>query len=1126
MIVDRYDPIGTAMLGGRGVSDRRTTFYENYEAGAKSFLMGDSVMAERFARQSVWHDTLLPSLEAAGIKTVDPTDWFGSSDTQGHGESMYRYHAQQMLNEALTLEQNNPGTFDSNITNLLSLEAIDAQAVQNAIDMRKDFEDIAAAGEGQGFARFLGGLTGGALEMTQDPVQAVSMFYGNSRKLLTFAAQQAVINGGIEALRQPSVAEWYAKTGVEYTAEDFFRNVAMGAGAGTVFSIGMRGLGHAVPAAVRAGETAYAGKTVTAFTRALDAAEPDALRLLTMQQLRELPRVMEQSGVRLGSDGQAALTLAEGLQEIDQTNPGFAPEVHSKLVNQFDVAVANGRIPEVDTGRVQLVPEQAIADQRAPGRVAVENFDPREIQVDAQTFQFKSGGDELGVTARLLGIKEWNDYLAGTLTVYKYRDGSIFIVDGHQRLGLANRLMQENPDLNIQISAFVFREADGISPREAMVRAAVKNISEGSGTAVDAAKVLRVNPDELSGLPPRSEIVRQARDMMALSDEAFGAMINEVIPNNFGAVVGRLLGDKPELQMAAIGVLNKAEPANVFQAEAIVRQIREADFEIAKQENLFGDEMIVESLYADRAKVLDAAVKQLRQDKATFASLVRNAETVEVAGNVLDRTENQRRLDLDAQAIALVQTLANRKGALSDALSDAARGLRDTGNKSAATRQFVAAIRQSIENGDFRGIDAGPTGRVIDDTPPSRRDQVTSEPSLEGFDEPTGLGQAAEKQVDDLTREMFPEEPAAPAPEPVRPSPKEIEADLKSRQPVKTVDDIYELAPASQEYIAGIGRQLEQELGVEFKDPGLKKIETAREKMQRKSYVSSNQMTDISRGGFVITKASDADAIAAKFGEGAEILDEGWNFTPEGYFDRKILVRTPNGIVSEIQIWSPELIKAKNETGHGLYERQRTSTDPQVKEDLRQQMRELYAAALEREDQSFKDLLGTSKLPKVPENADLNAASSAITRPVLETSAASTATQLPPGSRIAAASLAEKDMAGRPSQSTNIIDQTPSGEQMVIPGAERISDRALAERQMGQPMRGSQGAMPEGSLFDETARAQQDLFADVNMDDEIPISAILDAEGKAEAQTMTMRDIKQMLDEEDAFIDRLGYCTL
>ena len=63
-----------------------------------------------------------------------------------------------------------------------------------------------------------------------------------------------------------------------------------------------------------------------------------------------------------------------------------------------------------------------------------------------------------------------------------------------------------------------------ISPEEARVIAAMKNIAEGTGTSIDAAKVLRVEPGRLSELPPRSELVRQARDMMALSDEAFGAI--------------------------------------------------------------------------------------------------------------------------------------------------------------------------------------------------------------------------------------------------------------------------------------------------------------------------------------------------------------------------------------------------------------------------------------------------------------------------------------------------------------------------------------------------------------------------------------------------------------------------
>jgi hypothetical protein len=572
-------------------------------------------------------------------------------------------------------------------------------------------------------------------------------------------------------------------------------------------------------------------------------------------------------------------------------------------------------------------------------------------------------------------------------------------------------------------------------------------------------------------------------------------VINEVIPSNYGAVVGRILGDRPELQQAAISVLARAEPANVFQAEAIVRQVREADVDVATQQSLFGEEMVVESLYTERARVLDRAVKTLREDRAAFANLVRNAENIESAGNVLDRSVNQRRADLDGQAIALVQTLANRKGPLSDALSDAARLARDTGSYGASTRQFVESIRRAITDGDFERLTSGEVGRIVNDTPPSGRSEVGKEPSLAGFDEPTGHGRAVEQQADDLTREMFPEEVGpAPEPAPVVRTPKQIEADLKARQPVETVDDIYELAPAAQDYIAGIGRQIQDELGVEFKNPGLKKIETTREKMTRKSYASSNQITDVSRAGFIVRNAADADAIAARFGREAEILDENWNVTPEGFFDRKILVRTPNGIISEIQIWSPELYKAKfsadnqfGKSGQDLYTAWRNEADPETKARLANNQRELYAAAINREDQSFRALLGIEMAPKVPSNADLNAASLAMTRPVDQTSAASTGVQGPPGARMATASLGEMEIAGRPSQSTSIIDQTP---------------------------------------MDEVTRAQQELFAGVNMDEEIPISAIVDPEtGEISAQTMTMRDLKQMLDEEDSFIERLGYCT-
>lgn len=1152
MIFDRYDPNAARLQPT--INEVMPTSMERMGLAFQSTSRGDSHIARSRGLSDVF-DAIITSInedvgpiefrniggeQVPSRITINPAMFLNEVSLLGtFGEREYRYAGQQLFDNVLAYEEANPGSISPEILNLMSFDAVEQRMAENAIALRQEFESVAAL-PGGSFVEFVGQFAGGMQDIADDPLQAASMFVGGAgaKTLYAFAFREALIGAGFEAARQPQLAEWYGRLGIEYSSEDFFRNVGFGAAAGAGFAVGAEAIGMGLRRAFGSGQRPPGGAVGGQPT-----SNPDPLNLLSTQQLREGVEAMRAAGVSFNSEASAAFTLAQRIEETQSFNFGLPPAEYARNLSLAELGVAEGKIPE---DLLYNTPSVATREALQAAQPEMENlggviyaFDPREIGVDARTFQFKGGGDEFGVTDRLQFITEWDPQLAGVVTVYEYADGRLFIADGHQRVALAKRLMSQNPDLNIQLYGYRLREVDGVTPEQAMISAAVTNIAQGTGSIIDAAKIARMDPERFRSmvgrtLPPTSQLVRQAQDMMALSQDAFGSVINEVIPSNYGAIVGRLLADRPELQQAAISVLARAEPANVFQAEAIVRQVREADFDVATQQSLFGEEMVVESLYTERARVLDRAVKTLRGDRAAFANLVRNAENIESAGNVLDRSVNQRRADLDGQAIALVQTLANRKGPLSDALSDAARLARDTGSYGASTRQFVESIRRAITDGDFERLTSGEVGRVVNDTPPSGRSEVGKEPSLAGFDEPTGHGPAVEQQADDLTREMFPEDVGpAPEPAPVVRTPKQVEADLKARQPVETVDDIYELAPAAQDYIAGIGRQIQDELDVEFKNPGLKKIETAREKMARKSYASSNQMTDISRGGFIVKNAADADAIAARFGREAEILDENWNVTPEGFFDRKILVRAPNGIISEIQIWSPELYKAKfsadnqfGKSGQDLYTAWRNEADPETKARLANNQRELYAAAINREDQSFRALLGIEMAPKVPSNADLNAASLAITRPVDQTSAASTGVQGPPGARMATASLGDTAMAGRPSQSTSIIDQTPSGEQMVIPGAERISDRALAERRMAQGMRGGEGGLPEGGLFDETARAQQELFAGVNMDEEIPISAIVDPEtGEISAQTMTMRDLKQMLDEEDSFIERLGYCT-
>ena len=997
--------------------------------------------SKAFAKMRVW-EPIISALNDAGVDRFEnPAMYLVSAPLAFEIGSDLKYN--KKAQEIFSYISENQTTLSPEMGGI-NEQSFDKLTLDFVMGQRAELEELYETNPGLGNAigRFVGSM---GAAMSDPIVQATIPFGGWSKSLWKRMAQNALIGGGTGAISEVAVKDWYEELGIKYTYKQFVYNVAANAAFGAALPVAGSGLRLTVGQAQKGWRalTANGTKNVT---------PEDQLVIDAMTNQADL----------------------EGANPFVTLDANEAISVHNQRLETASAATANAEpviIPQ-DAG----LPIRADAVNNLDG--VFYSLDPMAIEVDAKTFQFKEGGDEFGVTDRLQGVTIWDKYKAGVITVYEYANGKLAVADGHQRLGLAKRIMSQDPSQDVKVIAYKLREADGITPEQARVIAAMKNIAEGTGTAIDAAKILRVDPSRLSELPPKSELVRQARDMIVLGDGAFQAVINGVVPANQGAIVGRLISD-PAQQTAAINILAKASPSNQFQAEAIVRQVREAGYETIEQTSLFGDEVVAESFYVERAKILDRTYKELRRDKAAFETLVRNADRLEAEGNVLAKSANERKAATDGQTIALLQALANRKGPLSDALNDAAKTARSTGNYSDPTSGFVDAVRRSIDSGDFESIGTGDIGRSINDPAPIARSEI-EEPALDGFDEPTGI--AAERQADQLEQDMFRVEEVTP--DVSARSPNDIEADLKARQPVETVDDIYALADESQSYIATIAADIESDLGVTFKNPGLKDIDATKEKMQRKGYTSANQITDVSRGGFIVNKAEDADAIVARFGKEVEGFDEGWNFTPSGYFDRKLLVRTPNGIVSEIQIWSPKLLAAKEETGTKLYTKMRESKDPAEVEAISLQMRELYANALKSEDQSFRSLSGIDNLPKVASNADINAASSGITRPVSKTSGASTDVQAPPGSRIATASDAEMEIAGRPSQLTNIMDDT--------------SDLNL----------------------DITS-------ADVNLDLEFPMGQRINADGDdLEVVSMTFGDLKKQLDQEQLMVKRLEFCTI
>jgi len=587
-------------------------------------------------------------------------------------------------------------------------------------------------------------------------------------------ARAGLIDGlasaGVVGYTQPAVAAMREKYGLKYDFNDFVAATGGAFVGGAAFRVVGQG-GFDASRAI--------GDKINP-ARAIGREMLETVDRLSPEQIADAFRVMSDNGLNVPEQARGALNELEREVDLATNSPFKDSDMDAQNENAQRVAAETINVINEGQPRIDLPPttrEVAELDVHHYDNLDQEiyRFDPAEIEVDARVFQFKEGGDEFGVTERLQGVKNWDPALSGHVVVYEFADGRRFIADGHQRLGLAKRIKSQQPFARVRLYGRLLKESDGVTPQDAMVDAALTNIAQGTGTAVDAAKVLRIDPKALSRrLPPRSPLVRTAQDLVALSDEAFGMVVNEIVPANYGAIVGRLVTDLDfrndtyvrvpnfEKQVAIMRVLADTDPSNATQAEAIVRQAMDTEFTVATQDTLFGEEMLVESLFKERARVLDETIKILRKDRAVFNSLVENETRIEAGGNTLSTDQNAAKAKTDGQAIQTLQITANRKGPLSDALTEAAKRFKETGRAAPAARDFADAVRGGIERGDINGVPK--RGEVVDiDAPPQVNSIAASHVErLDDFATPGGKGYEA--QADALERELVEGEAVRTAP--------------------------------------------------------------------------------------------------------------------------------------------------------------------------------------------------------------------------------------------------------------------------------------------------------------------------------------------------------------------------
>lgn len=591
----------------------------------------------------------------------------------------------------------------------------DALAVESK-ERRERLADIRSRSTFLGDVGMVSGTLAGGVT---DPMILASLPLGASagQSILRAGLTEFLIGSGVEGLIQPQVFKFKENIDSPYTVDQAVLNTILAGAGGAAGVAALRGGGKAIEAIRKFPQTRR--QLLTDFRRASRA--PDAHRGPNAQE-------------------QAAERVLERELDVEARNPyreddDAAAAAYTSTMNDTLAHVTReGTVPPNLDPPTHGVQEQFAAS-------GLSRFDPDQVEIDAERFQFKSGGDEFGVTERLQGVTRFDERLAGVSLVFEQEDGRVFIADGHQRLALAKRAKASGQE-NVGLNAYILRESDGITAEQARAIAAFKNIAEGTGTAVDTAKVIREMGERgLPELPPRSALVRQGRELANLGDDAFGMAVNEVVPANYAAIVGRLIDDPAE-QAAVMRVLSQTNPANTTQAEAIIRQAMEAGMSRETQSTLFGEEFITESLFNERARLLDNALRRIRQDRQTFKTLVTRDDTIQEAGNQLSTQANQQRLSQDEQILQAIQKLASRKGDISDALTAAARSFKRGDRKLAgATDDFLSAVRRAARDGALDGERVSGGGRG--------REDVAGETAAD-VDAGAARAEYAEQTLDDM----------------------------------------------------------------------------------------------------------------------------------------------------------------------------------------------------------------------------------------------------------------------------------------------------------------------------------------------------------------------------------------
>ena len=380
---------------------------------------------------------------------------------------------------------------------------------------------------------------------------------------------------------------------------------------------------------------------------------------------------------------------------------------------QADLVTSTQRLQTEAAREVVTAPEAApvppgqLPGMNQPSYEQVGSMATADLFVAPKVFQYKAEG-QFSATGQSGSLAEENVYdpvYAGTVSVWEDKLGElgpvgrVYVANGHNRYDLALRSGAQFMN--------VFR-IDAATAAEARVVAALQNIKDSKGTAIDAGKLLRdtgmsIEDLRLQNVNLNGKLASEGVALSRLPQWLFDKAATGDLPTANAVALGSAEG----IDDAIISDVAKQAIAGKWSAEKIVQAMQEAKF--ASTGTGGGDAGPVLPGFEEWTKtsnvvalidIRTAAFNKLSVEMRALAaaSQAKNTPYLESAGNTINVEGSQAARKMAAEAVAVFNRVTAYEGPVRNILNELAAQLPEGAGRTKAAANLVQFNLQRLRD--------------------------------------------------------------------------------------------------------------------------------------------------------------------------------------------------------------------------------------------------------------------------------------------------------------------------------------------------------------------------------------------------------------------------------------------